>query len=54
MSDMQANVTISLKDEISSRLGTIGSAVETLSNKLMPLSATPVMYLLRSDLLLLL
>lgn len=34
MSDMQANVTISLKDEISSRLGTIGSAVETLSNKL--------------------
>lgn len=33
MSDMQANVTISLKDEISSRLGTIGSAVETLGNK---------------------
>lgn len=33
MSDMQANVTISLKDEISSRLGTIGSAVETLGTK---------------------
>lgn len=33
MSDMQANVTISLKDEISSRLGTIGSAVETLGAK---------------------
>ena len=33
MSDMQANVTISLKDEISSRLGTIGNAVETLGAK---------------------
>lgn len=33
MSDMQANVTISLKDEISSRLGTIGRAVETLGTK---------------------
>lgn len=33
MSDMQANVTISLKDEISSRLGTIGNAVETLGSK---------------------
>ena len=33
MSDMQANVTISLKDEISSRLGNIGSAVEALGTK---------------------